>query len=153
MIPYLLLLVGYIALFVEFFVPGGLMGMIAAVLIVASIALFAYEASSGLFTILFILAAVAGVIVVVKLALWQIRTKGQRQGFYAAQDQQGFQATQWDRSLIGQQGTAYCDLKPGGYVLIEGQKHAAISQSGYLLKGEKVIVLGGEGETLLVKKG
>ncbi len=42
-------------------------------------------------------------------------------------------------------------MKPGGQVVIEEKKHSAISLSGYITKGNKVKVVGGEGESLTVK--
>ena len=44
------------------------------------------------------------------------------------------------------------DLKPAGYILVDEQIHPAISQSGYINKGEEVQIIAGEEQTLKVKK-
>ncbi len=43
------------------------------------------------------------------------------------------------------------DLKPGGYIAIEGQQHQADFISGYIPQGDEIVVVAGEGESLLVK--
>lgn len=151
MTPYLLLFLGYLMVYLEFFLPGGVMGILGAISIVSSIVLFALESSSGVAVFLYLVGSIFGLIVLVKLTLRQIQTKGKGRGIYSDEDQAGYQAASWDPSLVGKSGVAYTDLRPGGYIIVEGQQLPAISQSGYLLKGTDVVVLGGEGDTLMIK--
>ena len=60
--------------------------------------------------------------------------------------------SKFEKHAIGKIGIVLTDLKPGGFILIEGKQHQAISQSGYITKGEEVIVVSGQEESLLVKK-
>jgi membrane-bound ClpP family serine protease len=146
--PYLLWVAGLILIFLEFYLPGAVMGIAGALLLVSSLFLFAISISSTLFAIYVVLMAlsVAGVI---KFALWAIpRSKS----FYAREDQEGFQASRFDASLIGKTGMVLSDLKPGGYIQVEGKQHQALSESGYLAKGTEVKVIRGEGESLIVRK-
>ncbi|WP_052236405.1 NfeD family protein [Candidatus Protochlamydia amoebophila] len=75
----------------------------------------------------------------------------QEYSIYLKKDQKGFQASEYDRNAIGKLGMVLTDLKPGGYILIEGKQHQAISLTGYISKGEEVIVVSGQEESLIVK--
>jgi len=44
------------------------------------------------------------------------------------------------------------DLKPGGYILVEGKQHQALSNTGYIVKGKEVKIIGGQEESLIVKQ-
>ncbi|QLH37527.1 MAG: hypothetical protein HWD61_05345 [Parachlamydiaceae bacterium] len=44
------------------------------------------------------------------------------------------------------------DLKPGGFIIVDGKQQPAISKEGYLSKGTKVKVIGGEESNLIVRK-
>lgn len=67
-------------------------------------------------------------------------------------EQTGYQASEYDTSAIGKKGVVLADLKPGGYILVEGKQHPAISISGYIPKGEEVEIVGGQEQSLMVKK-
>lgn len=67
-------------------------------------------------------------------------------------EQEGFQASEYDKTAIGKTGVVLADLKPGGYILVDDKKHQAISLSGYIAKGEEVSVIGGQEESLIVKQ-
>ncbi len=51
----------------------------------------------------------------------------------------------WER------GYRFIRPQAGGHISIEGKQYSALSQSGYIVKGEKVTVIGGEGDTLIVR--
>jgi membrane-bound ClpP family serine protease len=63
----------------------------------------------------------------------------------------GYVASQFDKSAIGKEAIVLSDLKPGGYILIDGQKLQAISNEGYIPQGCHVEVIGGQEESLMVK--
>lgn len=146
---FILLIIGLILIFLEFFLPGAIMGITGGVLVLLSMILYALQSDSALETSLFIIAAGIAVGLIIKYALWKIpRSKS---NFYSDKDQEGFQASKYDTSVIGRKGIVLSDLKPGGYITIEGKQHQAISQEGYIVKGAEVIVVGGEEESLIVK--
>ena len=88
----------------------------------------------------------------IKLALYRIKKNRHKNTIYANQDQEGFIASSYNKTLIGKIGTAESDLKPSGHVLIQGKREQAVSQGTYIKKGEKVIVVTGEGARLIVRK-
>lgn len=147
MSPYLILLLGLLMIFLEFYLPGAIMGTIGAILIFVSMLLFIQQATSILSIALYILGIIAAVALVIKFALWKIP----RSSFYSKDDQEGYVASSFDKNAIGKEAVVISDLKPGGYILVDGDQHQALSQSGYIEKGSRVIVLDGEGESLIVK--
>lgn len=146
----LLLMIGLLSILVEFFLPGAIFGAIGALLIITAIVVFFQSSDSLLASILFLTLTVAGLIITIKFALWRIRKSPG--SLYLKGDQKGFVASEWDRALIGKQGVVLSDLKPGGHILIEGVKRSALSKSGYITKGEAIVVIDGEGDSLIVQK-
>lgn len=151
MTPFLLLILGLILIFIEFYVPGAVMGIVGGLLVFISIIIFAMESQSPLAITAYIIAV--GVILgfLIKFALWRIRTAKPDYSIYSDDSQNGFQASSFDKSTIGKHGIVVTDLKPGGHIVIEGKRLQAISQSGYLTKGTEVLVIGGQEESLIVK--
>ena len=148
--PFLLLISGLILIFLEFYVPGGILGAGGALLVAASVVLFALEASSPLYALFFAAGALGALLLLVKFALWNIKRAKPEKSIFLNADQEGFFASSYDKEAVGKEGTAHTDLRPAGYVLIEGKKHDALSLTGYISKGERVEVVSGEGECLKV---
>lgn len=71
--------------------------------------------------------------------------------FYLQQDQEGFQASTFNDSLIGKTGQSVSDLGPSGFVVVGGNRYQATARSGYIDKGREITVIGGEGAHLIVK--
>lgn len=152
MTPYLLLLIGFALIFIEFYLPGAVMGVLGGCFVLASIVSFAMDTGSALWTLLYIIGVAAAIGLLFKFALWRIRTAAPGRSIYLDSDQQGFQAAAFDASAIGKIGVVATDLKPGGHIVVEGKRHQALSQGGYLPKGTEVVVLGGQEESLIVKR-
>ena len=149
--PFLLWALGLLLVFLEFYLPGAILGICGGALIFFSILLFARNGASPLLIAVYIFAVINSVALVIKFALWKIRTAKPDYSIYSSKDQAGYVASGYDRNAIGKTGVVLSDLKPGGYILIEGKQHQALSQSGYIIKGSQVKVIGGEGESLIVK--
>lgn len=146
----ILLIFGLVLVFLEFFAPGAILGTLGGVALLASTIVFAFASDSGLYSFLYFLFVIGSVVLLVRFALHKIRTN--RSGIYSEENQEGYQASYFDATFIGQKGKVYSDLKPGGYILINDVQVPAISESGYLVRGTEVEVIGGEGESLIVKK-
>ncbi len=152
MIPYILVLIGLLLIYVEFFLPGIVIGTIGGLMVAAGILTFASLSHSALAIILFTLVSLGLAAALIRFALWSIpRTKPER-SIYSDSAQNGYYASSYDKSAIGKRGQVVSDLKPGGHIQVLGKVHQAISVSGYLPKGEEVEVISGEGESLVVKQ-
>lgn len=151
MTPFFLLLLGLFLILVEFYIPGAIIGIIGSTFVLASIIMFASETSSIIYLIIFVIAAAVSIGLIIKFALWRIVHAKPNRSIYSGQDQEGYQASSYDPNAIGKVGVVLSDLKPGGYILIDGKQEQALSISGYIPKGEEVIVVSGQEESLIVK--
>lgn len=152
MISFVLLFLGLLFIFVEFYLPGAIMGIIGTILLFASVILFVQETNSPAAILLFTAGVALSVILLIKYTLRRIPKSRSEYSIYSNKDQEGFRTEGFDPHLIGKTAIVLTDLKPAGYVLVEGRKHPAISRMGYIAKGEQVIVIAGEEENLIVKR-
>ena len=151
MSAFLVLIFGMLLIFIEFFLPGAVMGTIGAVLVLASIYLFATETESAWALAAYIIAVVIALIYLVKFAIWRMQKTAPQHTILSNASQAGYVASTYDASAIGKKGIVLSDLKPGGYILVDGRKEQAISVSGYIAQNLEVEVIGGQEESLLVK--
>lgn len=150
MISLILFFIGLLLILIEFYLPGAIMGVLGGIALLASIILLA-QTQSWWVVLLFSLVVIISVIFLVRFALWRIVHAKPGSSIYLHQDQEGYQASSYDADAIGKIGIVMSDLKPGGYIIIDGKQHQAISLTGYTTKGEKVLVVSGQEESLIVK--
>ncbi len=150
MIPYFLLALGLLLIFIEFFLPGGALAIAGGVFIVMSIILFAVTAKSGIAVLFYIIGTVLAVALLVKFTLWRMRRGHLGKSIFLNTHQEGYTASTFEKEFIGKDGVALTDLKPAGHILIEGKRFQAIAKTGYLQKGSQVTVVGGEGAHFIV---
>lgn len=150
--PYLLLILGLLLVFLEFYLPGAILGALGAIFIVSSYVVLIYQGTTPLEFGLFFLGSMLAIYGLIRFALWRIPRAKPGRSIYLKGDQEGYVASHFDKNAIGKEGVVLTDLKPGGYILIDGVQHQAISIEGYVSKGRKITVLSGEGESLLVKE-
>lgn len=150
MIPFLILAIGLFLILAEFYLPGGIIGIFGGIFIISSIILFASQTQSTVAVVLFFVGAAVGLILVIRFALnWIVKAKP-GYSIYLNKDQAGYQASAFDKEAIGKIGEVISDLKPGGYILVDGKQHQALSLTGYIAKGDRVQVVGGQEESLTV---
>lgn len=148
---FLLLILGLIFIFIEFYLPGAIMGIIGSIMILTSLIIFASESNSPLWITLYVIGVAISIGLLIKFALWRIVNAKPEDSIYSDDAQVGFKASHFDKNAIGKKGVVLTDLKPGGYILINGQQHSAISMSGYISKGSDVVVISGQEENLIVQ--
>lgn len=147
-----LLVFGLICIFLEFYMPGAIMGTIGAVMVISSVVVFATESTSPIVTIAYGIFVILILVYLIRYTIWRIPRTKPDYSIYLNSDQSGFQASSYDKNAIGKVGTVVADLKPGGYIIVDGKKQQAISQSGYISQGESVFVVSGNEESLIVKQ-
>jgi membrane-bound serine protease (ClpP class) len=150
--PIFWLIIGLGLIFAEFYLPGAILGIVGGLFVLISVVTFAYDVNSPLYLILYLLATGAAVALTIKFSLSSVRYNKSRFQIYSDDAQNGYTASKYDHSAIGKTGIVLTDLKPGGYIMIEGKQHQALSRSGYIVKGSEVDVIGGQEESLLVKQ-
>jgi membrane-bound ClpP family serine protease len=143
------LVVGFVMIFAEFFLPGGLMGLVGGLFCLVGLVLFAVGSPSIPLTIGVFVVTIVALFFLGRFALKRVR----KSRVYLSTDQQGYKASKFAEDLMGKEGEVLADLKPSGHIRIDGKRYQAVSRMGYLEKGTKIVVIGGEGAHLIVKKG
>ncbi len=152
MMPFILLCAGLAFIFLEFYLPGLVMGAIGGFMVLTSVVVFADQSNSPTAIVLFGIGVGVSVVLLIKYTLRRIPRAKPQYSIYLESDQHGYRASKFDSTAIGKTGIVISDLKPGGYILIEDKKHQAISQSGYIAEGSTVSVIGGQEESLIVRQ-
>ncbi len=147
----LLLVIAYLMIYVEFYLPGGVLAVLGGCAFLAAIIVFAQGSDSLLLVIGFTFGAIGGLVLLTLLALRRIKNAPAASSVYSEGDQTGYRSSGFDEKLIGREGTTDTDLRRSGFVRIDGLRYQAISQVGYLDKGTPIQVIGGEGAHLVVK--
>lgn len=149
---YLLLIFGLVLVYLEFYLPGAILGILGSTLLFASIMIFIIEHDSWISILFFIIALFSLLAILIKFALWQIRNAKPNSSIYLSSSQEGYKASHFDETAIGKKAIVLSDLKPGGFILIDGKQLQAISETGYIVKGSEVIVISGQETSLIVKQ-
>jgi membrane-bound ClpP family serine protease len=149
---FILLIIGLVLVYLEFYLPGAVMGTAGALLLIASLFFFMMQYQSTPLTLLYLAFILGALAAVIKYALWKIPRSKPDSSIYSKDSQNGYFASSFDPAMIGKKGVVVTDLKPGGYILIDGVQAQALSESGYLTQGTEVIVLRGDGDSLIVKQ-
>ncbi len=143
---------GLILLAAEVFVPGGILGAMGALALVGAIvtAFLAFGPTSGIWIGLGII-VFAGVV----LVLWVKYFPRSRIGksLTLSEDGSDFKAQEDDLEvLLGKVGESLSDLRPAGFVRLEGRRIDVVTRGNMIEKGEQVMVVDIEGNRVVVKK-
>lgn len=147
MIPILLLLAALCALFLEFCLPGGILGLISFVLFLVSI-VSAYQTFEGIGFIFFLFISSCLLVFVIRYSLRVLRSTNNTLCLHDTQE--GYEGSECMPEYIGKEGIALCDLRPAGFVHIEGNRLQVVCQQKYVDKGERVVVVASRGGYLVV---
>ncbi len=143
-------LIALAMIYIEFFVPGGVVGGIGGLGLIGSFIVLAFKVQHPIWIGLAAVVYIAALVAVISLALHFIKKSGSN--LYLSKDQEGYSAATIDRELIGKRGIAFSNLSLSGRVTIDGKNYQAISQSQYIGKGEEIEVIDGRGAYLVVKQ-
>jgi membrane-bound ClpP family serine protease len=148
-----LFIVGALLLATEVFVPGGILGILGAVSLVAGVVLaFIEKGVVGGWI------AIGAAVVLVVLMLWfeiKVLPKtalGRRLFLSASIDGASQQPLAARDTVVGQEALADTMLAPSGYVVVGGKRYEAYSRSGLIAKGEALRVVGLDNFRLIVQK-
>lgn len=147
----LLFAVGILLLVVEVIVPGGILGVIGAMMMIGGsvLAFMAYGIGGGLL-------AVALALALTLLAFYLEfrvlpKTRVGRRAFLTSQVTGVSAAVGREaRGLVGKPAVAITMLSPSGYVTVDGQRYEAFCQSGQVPVGAALEVIGADNFRLIV---
>jgi len=149
----LLFAVGIILLAFEVFVPGGILGIFGGLSLLGGIVLsFANFGATGGWTAVAIALGLVGLMVYIEFGLLPKTTLGRRLFLRSAVSGTSQPPLAESAAVVGREGETLTPLAPTGYVVVDGRRYEAFSQSGLLPKGAPVRVVGLDTFRLIVTK-
>ena len=149
----ILLITGIIFIVLEFFVPGGILGIIGVCAIVASLFMSGYDLTHMSISILIaLIVAIAAFIILYRRADAE---KGFIQKIILRDrttTEEGYITTTVRNELIGQEGITITTLRPSGMALIGDERIDVVSDGTYIEKDKKVQVIAVEGMRIVVRE-
>jgi membrane-bound ClpP family serine protease len=147
----LLFSIGILMLLAEVIIPGGILGVIGGLLMIAGsvMAFLEFGTTGGM-------VALAVALVVAALALYfELRilpkTRIGRRAFLTKEITAVTRAVEDDaRNLIGKPAEALTMLSPSGYVRVDGRRYEAFCQSGQVPAGSALEIVGADAFRLIV---
>lgn len=156
-VPILLFIVGFIALFLELFVPA--VGMIGAVGIICMIVatVLGYRNFGNTMGSLFLTGALIGTpaMIIIGLKLFPKTFVGKKLILaFSERQEEGFTShtTEIYEALEGKEGMAITNLRPSGMVMIDEKKYSVVTSGELIPRGERVKVIKVEGNRIVVRK-
>ena len=147
----ILLLGGLFLIGAEIYVPGGVLGLIGAVSLLAAIviAFLIFPPQTA-----FLVAVGIIILLGICIFLWIRYFPRTRLGrsLTLARDGRNFHAQRDDLSpLVGKMGSTVTSLRPSGVALIEGRRYDVVAQGSWVDKGVKVKVVDVSGNRVMVR--
>ncbi len=144
----LLFAVGIVLLGIEVFAPGAILGIFGALsMLLGCIVAYQVYGATGALIATLLAVSLLGLALYLEFVVLPKSALGRAITVLApsqAPDSGGLS------NLVGQTGVTETALAPSGYVVIDGTRHEALSQSGLIAKGEPVRVVSGDAFRLIV---
>jgi len=147
----LLFLAGLILLGFEVIVPGAVLGIVGSLALLSGVivAFVEYGVGGGLATFSVAVVLIGGMLFLEFYVL--PRTKAGKRMFLHA-SVSGTSQPGPDRGLVGSEAKAVTPLNPSGFVLVNGRRYDAFSQSGHADSGTSLRVVGVDNFRVIVNK-
>ena len=145
--------IGLILLIAEFFVPGGIVGIIGGILIVFSL-LFAGASfvHMGYSILIAMFIAVIGMVIFMKFFGKKLHVFNKLVLSDATTTEEGYVSNTNRIELIGKIGEAITPLRPAGTVVVDNERLDVVSEGSYVDAGKKVEVVKVEGSRIVVRE-
>ncbi|MEM6278135.1 MAG: NfeD family protein [Verrucomicrobiota bacterium] len=144
----ILVAVGFVAILAELVLPGGLLGVVGALCLIAAVitTFVVYGVTAGMIglVLLFVLA-------VATLGWWMKyfhKLPGTKQLILHDEMASGDDS---EKQLIGLSGVTLTDLVPSGHARIEGAKYDVLAEAGSIQKETEIVVVASRGPSLIVR--
>ncbi|MEW9107799.1 MAG: nodulation protein NfeD [Cytobacillus gottheilii] len=149
----ILFVIGIGLLIAEFFLPGGIAGLLGAGAIIASL----FMASGNVVHMgISILIAISAAILV---SILLVKVFGKKMKFFrkmiltdSTNTEKGYVSNTNRTELIGTEGYALTALRPAGTVVISNERIDVVSEGGFIQKDAKVRVVKAEGSRIVVRE-
>ena len=147
-----LLVAALVLVFFEVILPGGILGIIAALCVILASWFAGAEYGAGIGVLTFACSAAAiATLVFIEFKLLSRTSLGS--AFFLKSSGAGHSnIAPAETSIIGKKGSALTRLNPSGKVVIDGQTYEAHSQDGYIEADRPILVAAQDNFKLNIKK-
>lgn len=147
-----LVILGLVFTFFEVLVPGGILGVLAAFVIIWAVVLsfqnYGLMEALGVFIVSLFLIVF---LIVIQLKVLSKTQLGKKMFLNQAVEDQSTSATDTE-NLIGKEAEAQTPLAPSGKIIIDQKEYEAFSEDGLIKAGEKVKIVSRDNFRIVVKK-
>lgn len=144
----LLFLVGIVLLGIEVFAPGAILGIFGAVsMLIGCIVAYQVYGATGALVATLLAVSLLALALYLEFVVLPRSALGRAITVLSPSEVPNNEGM---NHLVGQTGVTETTLAPSGYVVIDGARHEALSQSGLIAKGESVRVVSGDAFRLIV---
>ena len=147
-----LLVAAFILVFFEVILPGGILGIIAALCVILASWFAGAEYGAGIGVLTFAGSSAAiGILVFIEFKLLARTPLGS--AFFLKSSVTGHSnIASAEAAIIGREGISLTRLNPSGKVAIDGQSYEAHSQDGYIEADQLILVVAQDNFKLIIKK-
>ena len=149
----ILFVAGVTLLFSEFLLPGGFLGVVGGLMVIASVIVgWVKFPEYGLFIFG---GEFIGVILGVVLGFYVMSKSGMRSRLVMGAEQaktEGYFSPSEDAAMIGQLATVQTALRPAGLVMYDGKRIDAVSEGTFIDAGKTVRVIEVEGHRVVCEE-
>jgi membrane-bound serine protease (ClpP class) len=146
-----LILAALVLVFFEVILPGGILGLVAALCVILATWIAGAQYGAGAAVLTFLGAAAAiGLLVFIEFKFLARSALGR--SFFLKSTVTGHSNLAFPAEMIGQEGVALTRLNPSGRVAIDGQSYEAYSKDGYIVSGQPIRVAGQDNFKLIIQK-
>ncbi|MEK3975473.1 nodulation protein NfeD [Psychrobacillus sp. FSL K6-1267] len=150
---FVLLALGILLVIAEFFIPGGIIGILGLVAILYSIIL----AGGNLFymsvaVLIAITVAIIGMVIIVKFFGKKVRLLNKMILTDATTTEKGYVSNHNRLDLVGKIAETMTPLRPSGTIRIENERIDAVSDGSFIGKDKQVVIIKVEGSRIVVRE-
>ncbi|MBB4825764.1 membrane-bound serine protease (ClpP class) [Sporosarcina luteola] len=149
----ILFIIGVGLIIAEFFLAGGIAGVLGAVAIVVSIILAGGNPMYMAISVLIAIAiAVIGMVIIMKFFGKSLHLLNKMVLMDATDTESGYVSNVNRPELIGKIAVATTTLRPSGTVNLDGERIDVVSEGSYIEKGKDVMIVKVEGSRIVVRE-
>jgi membrane-bound serine protease (ClpP class) len=149
----LLFIVGLALVIAEFFVPGGIVGILGGVLILLSLILAGANMMQMIIAIFIALVvAIIGMVILMKFFGKKLHVLNKLVLMDATTTEEGYVSNVNRTELLGKVGTTITPLRPAGTMLFGNERIDVVSEGGYVDAEKHVEIVKVEGSRIVVRQ-
>jgi len=147
----ILIVVALVLIAFEIILPGGILGIIAGLCVIAATVLANIDYGIWMAVAVFFISAVL-IIALILIEFKLLKNTSLGNAFFLKNSVTGHTGPTTDVSLVGKHGMAVTRLNPSGKVTIEGKNYEANSQDGYIEAKQEISVVAQNNFKLTIRK-